>query len=100
MLLVLAMGAAIFFWGRGLRKGCKRDLIAGPGVIVALCVTLLALNDTTFVFEKLGGILAVFGLAVAVSSAWVREGGVLAKRDVLSIGIATIVLGLILSMIL
>ena len=98
-LLGVVLGAAIFFWGRGIRKARTSDLIAGPAILVALCVILFAINgDLAFGF--IGNLLIVFGLATLLLSALAPRGGPFPRRMVITIGLVAIVVGLCLSVIL
>jgi peptidoglycan/LPS O-acetylase OafA/YrhL len=100
ILLVLALGAAIFFWGRGIRNGRKSDLIAGPAILLALCVALFAVNGSSAVFEPIGGLLIVFGVATLLLSLLVRPGGAILRRNVIAIGAGAIIAGGCLAMII
>ena len=100
VVLTVALGAAIFFWGRGIRRSRKSDLIVGPAILVALCLTLLAIAGSSGVFGLIGALVAVFGLATLLLSAMARPGSTLKRRDVLAIGMGTIILGFCLCLII
>jgi len=100
VLLTLVLAAAIFFWGRGIRRQRRDDLMAGPGILIALCVTLLAIVRSTGVFGIVGGSVMVFGIATMVLSAMADPNGMLKRRDVLAIGAGCIIFGLGLMTIL
>lgn len=99
VLLTLVLAAAIFFWGRGIRRSRRSDLIAGPAILVALCLTLRAVSMGSGAFGMMGALVMVFGLATLLLSAVVRPGSAIKRRDVLAIGAGAIVLGLVLCMI-
>lgn len=96
VLLTLVLAAAIFFWGRGIRRSCRSDLTAGPAILVALCLILLATGES---FGIIGELVMVFGLATLLLSVMARPTSTLKRRDVLAIGAGTIILGLFLSLI-
>jgi hypothetical protein len=98
--LALALGAAIFFWGRGIRNGRKSDLVAGPAILVALCITLLVVIGISSVFMLIGGLLFVFGIATLVLSRLARVDGTFCKRNVIAIGAGLAIAGVCLSLII
>ena len=93
VLLILALGAAIFFWGRGIRRSRLSDLIAGPAILVALCCLLSATNRSSGVFGLIGELVIVFGIATLFLSALVRPDGKFSRRDVIAIGVGAIIVG-------
>ena len=100
VLLTLVLAAAIFFWGRGILRSRRSDLIAGPSILAALCLALLALSRSSGVFGIVGGLVAVFGLATLLLGAMVRPGNALRRRDILAIGAGAMILGFSLCLII
>ncbi len=100
VLLALALAAAIFLWGRGIRKSCKSDLIAGPAIFAATCLILLATVSSSAVFGLIGILVMVFGLASVLLGFWSPADGMLKKGDIQAIGAGMIILGACLSLIM
>lgn len=96
----LALAAAIFFWGRGLRAGRASDLIAGPTVLAVLAAIVLATGGSSAAFATVGALVAVFGVATVLLSFFLRPGSRIAKRDALAIGVGAVILGFCLSLVL
>ncbi|HET6429075.1 MAG TPA: hypothetical protein VFJ30_11720 [Phycisphaerae bacterium] len=96
VLLTLVLAAAIFFWGRGIRRSRRSDLVAGPAILAVLCAILLAINSSSAVFGMIGELVLVFGFATILLSAMAGRGSLLARRDVLAIGVGCIILGICL----
>ncbi|HOF17359.1 MAG TPA: hypothetical protein PK082_00485 [Phycisphaerae bacterium] len=100
VMLAVVLGAAIFFWGRGIRRGRKGDLLAGPAILLALCIVLMALSGSSGVFATLGTLILVFGVATVLLSAMARPGGMFLRRNVIAIGVGAILAGACLMLIL
>ena len=99
VLFALALGAAIFFWGRGIRNVRTSDLIAGPAILAALCAVLLVLTGSSAAFGLIGELVAVFGIATVLLSPMARSGGAFSRGAVAAIGVGTVILGLCLLLI-
>jgi hypothetical protein len=99
VLLALVLGGAIYFWGRGVLGLRKSDLIAGPAILVALCIILLVVDGSTM-FGLIGTLWAVFGMASLVLSHWAPTVGKFQRRDVAAIGGGAIVAGIFMLTIL
>ena len=100
VLLTLVLGAAIFFWGRGIRNARKSDLIAGPTTLVALCLILFVISGSSAVFGLIGGLVAVFGIATLLLSALARPGSPFPRRNVIAVGVGAVIAGVCLSLII
>ena len=100
VLMILVLGAAIFFWGRGIHSGRKSDLIAGPAILVALCFTLLRFYQSCAVVSLTGGFVFIFGVATLLLSGSARPGSGLSRGDLIAIGIGAITIGGVLTTIL
>ncbi len=100
MLLAAALGAAIFFWGRGIRNVRKSDLIAGPAILVALCIVLFAINRSSPEFTLIGELFVVFDIATLFLSAIARSGSTFPRRNVIAIGVGAIIAGACLMLII
>lgn len=100
VLLTVVLGTAIFFWGRGIRRDRQSDLIAGPAILVVLCVILFAINRSSAVFGLIGELVIVFGIASLLLSAMARPGSAFPRRNVIAIGVGAIIAGVCLSVIL
>ena len=100
VLLTLMLAAAIFFLGRGIRRSRRSDLIAGPAILVALCLILLAITRSSAVFGMVGELVIVFGLATLLLSAMASTASMLRRRDILAIGAGSVILGVVLMLIL
>lgn len=98
-LIVLALAASIFLWGRGIRKARTSDLIAGPAILFGLSIVLnrlfcftafrpaiLSLNGTLFV---------VFGVATVLLSPMASAKAKLKGGYVAAIGLGAILLGVL-----
>ena len=96
----LVLVASMFFWGRGMRKGKKSDLLAGPAILLVLCAVLFLLVGNSGVFELIGPIVAIFGICTLALSPFAGPNCPLVKRDRLAIGAGVIILGLVLSTIM
>lgn len=100
ILMLLALGAAIFFWGRGIRRVKKSDLIAGPVILLAMSILLIAVCGGSSVFSIIGGMIALFGIATLLLSIKAPQNGALRKRDIQAIGMGAIIAGFCLTTIL
>jgi len=86
--------AAFFFWARGTRKGSKGDLTAGPLILVALCTIFFVFSDSSAVFGVVGWYVAVFGAGMLLLSPLAKPNSPLSKRDLHTIGVVIIIVGL------
>ena len=100
VLLTVVLGAAIFFWGRGIRNVRKGDLIAGPVIIVGLCIILFVISGSSAVFGLIGELVAIFGVATVLLSAFARPASKFPRRNVIAIGIGAMIAGIYLSLII
>ena len=100
ILLILVLGLAIFFWGRGIRNGRDSDLIAGPAILVALIVIGFVLSQNSAVFGVIGTALTIFGLATVLLSRLARPGSRFSKQSLVTFGVIVIIVGVCLSCII
>lgn len=100
VLVALALAAAIFFWGRGIRRSRRSDLIAGPSILALLCLTLRIMAGGSGVLGTIGVLVMVFGLATVLLSGMVRPGSTIKRGDVAAIGMGMIIWGLCLCVLL
>ncbi len=100
LLLTLVLAAAIFFWGRGIRRNRRSDLIAGPAILAVLCVILLALIRSSAAFGLIGELVIIFGIATLLLSVMARPDGIFKRRDVIATGMGIIIAGVCLSLII
>ncbi len=88
----------VFFWGRGIYNNCKSDLIAAPTILMTVCVILFKLDESTYLFGRIGVMFLLFGVASIVfrskatpESYW--------RRNLFNIGVLTIVFGFLVCII-
>ena len=96
---MLALGATIYFWGRGLRDSCRSDAIAGPCILAALCLFLLIVLDQPGTLALVGSLLAGFGLSTVLLSFMAPVAGLLSRKSILAIGVGLIILGMCLAVL-
>lgn len=99
VLLAVVLALAIHFWGRGIRNFRKSDLLAGPIILLALCISIFVISGCCGM-ELIGELLMVFGVVTLLLSSIVRRGSLLKKRDVIAIGVGVIIVGLCASLII
>ena len=99
VLLTAALGAAIFFWGRGIRRNRISDLIAGPAVLLALIVVVFATSMDSSEWSLVGMLLLLFGFATIWLSRLALPNGRLTKRELIPIGGGLVFVGIYLSFV-
>ncbi|MFW5690805.1 MAG: hypothetical protein ACOCXY_03255 [Planctomycetota bacterium] len=100
VLLTLVLAAATYFWGRGIRKSHTGDLIAGPSILCGLCLSLSLISDSSAVFSLIGELVGVFEIATIFLSFMASGTTKLKRRDVLAVGVGTIIVGISLMLVL
>lgn len=98
-LITIMLALAIHIWGRGIRNSRKSDLLAGPIILLTLCISIFVISGCCGM-ELIGELLMVFGVVTLLLSTIVRRGSLLKKRDIIAIGVVVIIVGLCLSVII
>jgi hypothetical protein len=100
VLMSLGLGAAVYFWRRGIRKSNKGDMIAGPLVLLGLCFALLLTSSGSGACGQMGCAIALFGIATVILSYTPKDSIILSRREQRLIGVAAIILGIALTTVL
>lgn len=100
MLVPLALGAAVYFWRRGIRTSNKGDMIAGPLVLLGLCFALLLTSSGSGACGQMGCVIALYGIATVILSYSPNESIMLSRRSQRLIGVAAIIFGIALTTVL
>ena len=96
---VFVVAASFAFWGRGIIRGRKGDIVAGLAIFVFICVLLLAGSGTSAVFELVGLLLMLFGVVTLITGCFAKPDCPLPRPHRIALGFAAIILGLIMGMI-
>ena len=96
----LAFLTAIFFWGRGIIKAKKSDLIAGFTALAALCILNFALSTSSAVFGLIGTPVIVFGVVTLLLSRSVKPNCPVSKQNLTLLGVVAIIVGFCLLLII
>ena len=91
--------AALFFWGRGIVKSRKGDIILGFSILALICLASFVLAESSAVFSGVGLFAILFGVETLIVSAFARQDCPISRRDRISLGVGTLVVGLFSSMI-
>ena len=96
----LAFLTAIFFWGRGIIKAKKSDLIAGFTALAALCILNFVLSTSSAVFGLIGTLIIVFGVVTLLLSRSAKPNCPVSKQNLTLLGVVAIIVGFCLSLII
>ncbi len=94
------LAAAVFFWGRGIRKVRRGDLIAGPAILIALCIVLIIMTNGRALYDIAADLVIVFGVATLAMTPLARPGSKFPRWNVIAVGAIAIVMGLWLSILM
>ncbi len=94
---------AIFLWGRGIRRSCLADMLAGLAILPIMFAMLFfglksGLSCTPFHAMSLP--LLAFGLTTWVLSYGIKPGGPLTRREIEAFGGLAFALGMACALIL
>jgi len=96
----LAFGASVFFWGRGLSRASKGDLVAGCVTLAVICGIMFFTATSSAVFSFIGLLVGGFGIASLVLSLFASPQCPLDRNSRVAIGAGAILGGLFLQLIL
>ena len=100
VVFALAVGAALFFWGRGMVRARKGDLVAGCIILAVICGIFYVTATSSAVFSFIGMLVSGFGLATLILSSFASPNCPIRKDIRRTLGVVAILLGLFLQMIL
>jgi hypothetical protein len=92
--------AGLFFWGRGVLKSRKSDIILGFSVLALFCLAAVAGSGSSSIFSELGMVALAFGLETLVLSAFAKPDCPINRKERIAVGVGAIVAGALSSMIL
>jgi hypothetical protein len=96
----VAVGLGILFWGRGIVRSHRGDLMLGFSLFVFACWIESVRERSTGVFSELGFAIMAFGTSTLVAAVFAKPGCPLDRNSRLGLGCAAIMLGLLFSLIL
>ncbi|MFH0910708.1 MAG: hypothetical protein V1918_04295 [Planctomycetota bacterium] len=94
------VAASFFFWGRGMVKAGRNDLVAALIVFMVACLSCIASASSSAVFGRVGGIVLLFGVFTLVMSRFAKPECPLTRDERKLIGVAAIILGLSMGLIM
>lgn len=100
ILALLVVLSYLFFWGRGLLRSQKDDMILGFSILSFICLVSIAFSDTSAVFSGIGILIFFFGLETLIVSPFVKQDCLINRKDRISLGVVSLVVGLLASMII
>ena len=92
--------AAFFFWGRGMIRARKDDLVAGLVVLIIACWICMIADGSSGSFSQVGGISMLFGFVTLVLSSFAKPDCPLTRQQRITFGIGAITLGLLMGCII
>jgi len=96
---IALMFAGLFFWGRGVLKSRKSDIILGFSILAIFCVASVIASRSSAIFSELGMVIVVFGVETLVLSAFAKPDCPINRMELISLGIGAVILGAFSSMI-
>jgi thiol:disulfide interchange protein len=100
ILLALPFLISLFFWGRGLRKGNRGDLLLGVLLLLLAAFLAMAVVGHSGVISFIGGFFLLFGIVSILMRKDAAEKKIMSKSGVILIAILLIVLGILASMVI
>ncbi len=97
---VTALIASFFFWGRGLVRSSKGDLVAGIILFALICGISFVAAGSSAVFGLIGMLMILFGVFNLVLSTLAKPDSLLKKATLRMVGVVAIILRLCLSVII
>ena len=91
--------AGCFFWGRGLVRSSKSDIIFGFSILALVFVMSVVFSHASAVFSGLGILLFVVGVETLVVSAFARPDCPISRKDRITLGIAALIVGVLGSLV-
>ena len=88
-----------FFWGRGLVRSSKGDIVLGFCIFALMFVIAVVCSDTSAVFFGLGVLLFFFGVETLVIGTFTRPDCPISRKDRITLGVVAVVLGVFGSLI-
>jgi hypothetical protein len=99
--LILLPGFAIFLWGRGIRRSCLADMIAGLAILPTMFAVLFWRTEGSCAALRAMSLpLLAFGLTTWVLSYGIKPGGPLKRGEIEAFGGFAFALGMACSLIL
>ncbi len=94
------VGAAFFFWGRGMVRARRDDLVAGISVFAVACLMCFGAAGSSAVFGQVGGLVMLFGFVTLIMSSFAKPECPLTRDQRIQFGIGAIVLGVLMGFII
>jgi hypothetical protein len=91
--MVLLPTLPLFFWVRGIVRASKSDLAAGLLLLLIVCAGIRRMALSSSVFNVIGCILIVFGLATLGAWAFAPNNPLFKRQDLVLVAILFLVLG-------
>ena len=91
---------AIYFWGRGIERSSKGDMVAGFLILIMNCAILLYTSGTSAVINGLGLLLGAFGLFTLADISHATKTCPVRRSCLVAIGIILCFLGLGMQLII
>jgi hypothetical protein len=93
LLLALPV-AALFFWGRGILKSRKDDIVLGFSLLALVCLGSVVFSTRSAVFSGLGLVLFIFGVETLIVNAFAKDDCPLSRKERTGLGgLATLAIG-------
>ena len=94
------VGAAFLFWGRGMVRARRDDLVAGFAAFVVACLMCIVASGSSAVFGQVGGLVMLFGFVTLIMSSFAKPECPLTRGQRIRFGIGAIVLGLMMGFVI
>jgi len=90
--------SGFFFWGRGVVRSSKSDIVLGFSVLALTFVVAVAVSGSSGFFPQIGLVALVFGVETLVVSAFARPDCPIGKKERTAVGVGALVSGAVLSL--
>jgi thiol:disulfide interchange protein len=91
---------SLFFWGRGLLKGNRDDILLGLVLLVLSSFLAIVVVGHSGVISFIGGFLFLFGIVSLLMRKGAVENRLMSTSGALQIGIVFVILGILASLII
>jgi hypothetical protein len=95
---VALVAAAFFFWGRGIIKSRKDDIVFGFCILIFICLFSMVIAHSSAIFAQLGILFILFGVHTLAVSAFAKGDCPLSKKERTGLAIAALTIGAFASM--
>ena len=103
ILLTIAVFAlplsGFYFWGRGLIRSSKSDIVLGFSVLALSFVFAAVVSRSSALFSGVGVLALIFGTETLIVSAFTRLDCPISRKERIAVGFGALIGGALLSLI-